>query len=472
MRRRFVLKHSNGDIDVNNYLTIEALEDGLMAALSVNACEYCIDGDGNWKSLSAGTTTKSINAGHTLSFRGNLTPNGSNGIGTFIVNKYFNLKGNVMSMLFGDGGKDNYSLSGKNYAFYNLFNNCNSLKSVSANFLPATTLENYCYGNMFQNCVSLTTAPELPATTLIERCYHCMFRNCSSLTTAPELPATTLASSCYYWMFSTCSSLTTAPELPATTLAPYCYAYMFSSCSKLTTPPELPVTTLDKGCYSGMFEYCSKLTTAPELPATTLASSCYNGMFGSCSKLTTAPALPATILAPYCYYEMFDYCYSLKTAPELPATTLSRECYRFMFRGCSELNYIKMLATDISADYCLDYWVYSVASSGTFVKNPAMTALPTGTSGIPSGWTVVNDGEESGGNLITFTIGNTQYQAEEGMTWGEWVDSEYNTDNFAHDGINFVGNRVCDVSGNQINDDTILHDGDFYSLLNNPEGGY
>jgi hypothetical protein len=29
--------------------------------------------------------------------------------------------------------------------------------------------------------------------------------------------------------------------------------------------------------------------------------------------------------------------------------------------------------------------------------------------------------------LITFTIGNATYQAEEGMTWGEWVNTEYNT---------------------------------------------
>jgi hypothetical protein len=222
-----------------------------------------------------------------------------------------------------------------------------------------------------------------------------------------------------------------------------------------------------------MFEGCTNLTTAPTvLPATTLATYCYQNMFYGCTNLTTAPELPATTLISNCYRSMFAYCTGLTTAPELPATTLTESCYTYMFEGCTKLNYIKMLATDISARSCLNYWVGGVASTGTFVKNPAMTTLPTGTSGIPSGWTVVNDGEESGGNLITFTIGNTQYQAEEGMTWGEWVDSEYNTDNFAHDGINFVGNRVCDVSGNQINDDTILHDGDFYSLLNNPEGDY
>lgn len=32
--------------------------------------------------------------------------------------------------------------------------------------------------------------------------------------------------------------------------------------------------------------------------------------------------------------------------------------------------------------------------------------------------------------IITFTVGGVEYQAEEGMTWEEWVDSEYNTDGY------------------------------------------
>jgi len=61
-----------------------------------------------------------------------------------------------------------------------------------------------------------------------------------------------------------------------------------------------------------------------------------------------------------------------------------------MFRGCSNLSSITMLATDISATDCLSDWVNSVAASGTFTKAASMTTLPTGTSGIPSGWTVVD----------------------------------------------------------------------------------
>lgn len=316
MRRRALCAASaasegSGNV-VYNYLTIKALENGLTASLSTNACQYCIDGDGNWTDLPADTTTKSINSGQTLSFRGNLIPNSSNGIGTFTISKRCNLEGNCMSLLFGDNAMNNYSLSGKDRAFYNLFRNCASIVHVSESFLPATTLANSCYQHMFRNCTSLTTTPKLPATTLDNNCYDGMFNSCSSLTTIHELPATTLTYGCYQTMFYKCTSLTVAPELPATTLANNCYYYMFSDCTSLTK------------------------------------------------------------------------------APELPATTLADYCYRYMFNNCSNLNYIKMLATDISASGCLNNWVSNVSSIGTFVKNPNMTSLPTGTDGIPSGWTVQN----------------------------------------------------------------------------------
>jgi hypothetical protein len=61
-----------------------------------------------------------------------------------------------------------------------------------------------------------------------------------------------------------------------------------------------------------------------------------------------------------------------------------------MFYGCNKLNYIKMLATDISARYCLTKWVNGVATTGTFIKASSMTSLPSGVNGIPSGWTVEN----------------------------------------------------------------------------------
>ena len=52
------------------------------------------------------------------------------------------------------------------------------------------------------------------------------------------------------------------------------------------------------------------------------------------------------------------------------------------------MNYIKCLATDISANSCISNWVSGVSPTGTFVKSANMDSWPTGVSGIPSGWTV------------------------------------------------------------------------------------
>ena len=386
--------------------------------------EYKLN-NGEWTSITSNTSssapTITVNSGDKLQFRGN---NEQYATGTSAYNSFggstasFEAEGNAMSLIYGDDFKNKLTISSA-YAFLGLFRDCTNLVSAENLILPATTLANNCYQYMFNGCTSLTTAPELPATTLAWGCYQNMFKDCSSLSTAPELPATTLKSYCYYGMLQGCSSLTTAPSLPATTLANACYQYMFYYCSSLTTAPKLPATTLADYCYSHMLESCTSLTTAPALPANTLANSCYSNMFYNCSSLTTAPELPATTLKVYCYSEMFKNCTSLitvpsnllpattlaqscyrymfqgctslKTAPELPATTLATSCYYNMFYDCTSLNYIKCLATDISATNCTSYWVSGVASTGTFVKNPNMASWTTGFSGIPTGWTVVNN---------------------------------------------------------------------------------
>lgn len=405
MERRGALLASTqgGGVDIDNYLTIVALEDGLTATLSGNTVEYCVDGDGNWKTLASNANSESINKGQTLSFRGTLTPTSSKGIGRFTISKSCDLTGNCNSLLFGDDAADNLDLTGKNYAFYYLFRNCSTIRNVSSNFLPATTLANYCYRYMFYGCSSLVTAPELPATTLKNRCYDSMFFGCSSLTTAPKLPATTLTSNCYQHMFYNCTSLTAAPQLPATTLASNCYHGMFygtnvlPDCSNINFSSSIVVAS---GGLQGLFAG-TKVTDGDlrsilpinsngkyYLPCTTLANNCYANMFSYCRTLTTAPQLPATTLENYCYQSMFRDCTSLTAAPELPATTLKDSCYYYMFYGCSKLNYIKaMFTTTPSSSYTID-WVSGVASSGTFIKNKNATWSVTGTYGIPSGWTV------------------------------------------------------------------------------------
>ena len=332
--------------------------------------EYKVNG-GEWTSITSNTgeTAPTINVveGDKIQFRGNniqyaTSFSNYNSFGVSIAS--FEAEGNIMSLIYGDDFKNNLTISSES-AFSNLFRDCVNLVSAENLVLPATTLVKNCYGVMFYGCTSLAKAPALPATTLAEGCYQQMFYRCTSLTTAPELPATTLAESCYSGMFRNCTSLTTAPSI-------------------------LPATTLASQCYSTMFAGCTSLTTAPALPATTLAKSCYQQMFYRCTSLTTAPALPATDLVISCYKHMFQDCASLTTAPVLPATTLAIQCYYGMFRGCSSLNYIKCLATDISASKCTLIWVTDVAETGTFIKKQGIT-WEEGINGIPNGWIVVEE---------------------------------------------------------------------------------
>ena len=129
-----------------------------------------------------------------------------------------------------------------------------------------------------------------------------------------------------------------------------------------------------------MFSGCTSLTEAPELPATTLADGCYKYMFSGCKKLTKASVLPATTLTYSCYESMYNGCSALTIAPDLLAPTISSHGYRAMFYGCGNLSYIKMLATDISAEECLYLFTYAVRGEAgrTFVKHPNMNDLPSG----------------------------------------------------------------------------------------------
>ena len=115
-------------------------------------------------------------------------------------------------------------------------------------------------------------------------------------------------------------------------------------------------------------------------------------LFQSCTSLVTAPELPANTLSSGCYFGMFYNCTSLVKAPELPANTLQSYCYREMFWKCSKLNYIRCYAKTYDA-FSFSMWLKDVAPTGDFYCYDS-SIFPTGDSGIPTGWTVHNEGKE------------------------------------------------------------------------------
>lgn len=213
-------------IDVNEYATMIANEDNFKVSFynpsSSRTLYYCIDGDGNWRTLSSNTSTsisttsgqytEAIQSGQTLSFKSVYNSiNTGYGLGRFVTSGSFDLIGNAMSLVRGNGvsindSSNNQFKTTENYAFTTMFYS-SKVVSVSENFLPATTLSTGCYKQMFYGCSLLTSPPKLPATTLSQHCYNSMFQSCTSLVESPVLPAQTLVSYCYTNMFRYCSKL-------------------------------------------------------------------------------------------------------------------------------------------------------------------------------------------------------------------------------------------------------------------------
>ncbi len=125
------------------------------------------------------------------------------------------------------------------------------------------------------------------------------------------------------------------------------------------------------------------------LPATTLSKNCYSRMFAGCSRMSATPVeLPALTLATGCYSYMFEGCSEMPEAPHLPATELVDRCYASMFYQCGTLQNVTCLATTINGTDCTTDWLYEVNNPGTFTKAKGASCWPSGSNGIPYGWSV------------------------------------------------------------------------------------
>jgi len=361
----------------------------------------------------------SLNYGEKIYIRGkNRRINSIDGQGVFIISGATKAAGNIMSLICNKNNQ--FPDIVPEYCFYSLFSGC---EITTAPELPCLQLSAGCYSSLFYECLLLATAPELPATTLsgAAGCYSYMFFGCISLVSAPKLPATELSEDCYSYIFSGCTSLTVAPELPATKLAPYCYFSAFEGCTSLTVAPELPAAytkdnsitgdiaiTLPSYCYAYMF-YNTAITKMPELKSQLIGEGSYTYMFGNCTSLTTTSKLELYAVKSIGCRGMFYGCTSLTTSPTLvfcnmfydPDPVSLTEHLAYMFKSCSSLSEIRIernniylsisgAATSQPIGYTISKeWVDNISASGTFYKDTSYN-IPTSTSGIPSGWTVID----------------------------------------------------------------------------------
>lgn len=245
--------------------------------------------------------------------------------------------------------------------------------------------------------------------------------------------------------FQYCSSLTTV-------LFPVCTnigGAAFSNCFGLTTV-LFPVCTRI-GSYA--FFNCSNLTTVSFPACTSIGSSA----FYSCSSLTTVLFPVCTSIGSY----VFGKCRTLSSltlgASSICTLANSNTFSSTPFAGYSSYfsgtPHIYVPSSLITAYQSATNWTYFSSYFST------IESLGSGDNG--------ESGGESDSTIITFTIGGVEYQAEEGMTWGEWVESGYNSDNYYADSNIYSSSGLAYIDG-VTSDDTIISTN--YILTTSGEG--
>lgn len=203
---------AGGGIDVNNYLTYIALQDGVTVSLAsivpgAYLVEYCIDGDGDWTPLQVGQDSPPINSQQTISFRGNIAkPDGSLGSVNLRCAQKCEVCGDPLSLIYGDEAMGATSVP--NYAFKGLFVDTNS-GIISAERLRIRFTSSNCYTDMLRNCRNLERGPIIPNIPLAYRCFYSMFNGCKKLSQLTALFVEDPADFGYatnYWMSGVASS--------------------------------------------------------------------------------------------------------------------------------------------------------------------------------------------------------------------------------------------------------------------------
>ena len=114
---------------------------------------------------------------------------------------------------------------------------------------------------------------------------------------------------------------------------------------------------------------------------------------------------------------------------------------------------------------------YQSFTESTDYVTPNVCAVKDGQGGVKKDFVFFNPEEEINVNLITFYIGYTPYQCEDGMTWEEFVNSKYNSEGLFQIIGNYVKYNQDPIAFNDTaahNTDTILKD---YKYLCYKTGG-
>ena len=119
-------------------------------------------------------------------------------------------------------------------------------------------------------------------------------------------------------------------------------------------------------------------------------------MFYGCSSLKEMPILPPGY-GNNSMESMFAGCVNIRSADLKNITVLGGGAAQYMFKDCISLRYVKsyLSSSSLNSTMALKDWLYGVSPTGIFVDAGTKSDWTTGTSGIPEGWVVEEEGGDS-----------------------------------------------------------------------------
>ena len=312
--------------------------------------------------------------------------------------------------------------------------------------VPVTRIGNAA----FQNCINLTSV-DIPdsVTTIGDK----IFQGCSNLARV-KLPST--ITQIVGGMFSGCSNLTSV-DIPDSVTKIYSSAFYACQALPNITIPDGVTMIADYAFYG-----CRSLTSVV-IP--NLVSTIYLYAFYNCSNLTSVVIGSSVTTIDQC---AFDSCNL--TSVEIPSSVKEIRSAAFMYnRNLTRLDF----SNHTSVPTLSNKNAFSYTAGTLQIKVPAS---------LIDSWKTATNWSNYASKIVTrfsdepftFTIDGTTYQAEEGMTWGEWVTSEYNPGNFymttirGYNGCVTNGEESTNAAGNLVLKSLHLYGKHIYGLQTAP----
>lgn len=167
--------------------------------------------------------------------------------------------------------------------------------------------------------------------------------------------------------------------------------------------------------------------------------------FSGCINLISGPRI---LLASNNY--ITDCCWTFQGCDKLTESPmLYGVCGSYMFSGCDNLSKVYMTGGGRYDDFLIN-----VPETGiiTFDFNTSDNVVRDILKEVPEKWNIQYHDTNLDKYFIKFTIDDVQYVAEYGMTWGNWINSKYNTLKLSESDLQSMYN----ITGELISSDKII----------------